>query len=393
MRLRPLVVRALARHQRPRPGRLLAALYGARTTLLASLACVALALAIGIPVGLAAGWFEGSGRHRGHARLRRVPRLPADAAPDHADRDARPGARSRRDRDRAVVGSRGTRCDPARRGTDGEARAVRRGRARHGSFIRCGWLSATCSRIRSPRSRSRSTNDLGNVIQWAVALSFIGLGAAGAHARMGARARRFVGLVPLLLVDRGVSGSRHRDHRAGAQPGGERGCATRSTPSGGAAEATRSRRSTARYPASADRSLPVATGASSLPRNCNEGRARRSHLCRSQVSTPCIAVLLGVALTVRASAAPPCPAIRSTGAGDVPRTVLTWDELTATAAPVAPIDDAAFALPPARRCRATTSPGALTLAEPEKSGTFRVLPRRPRPHAGGRSRPHAPAGR
>ncbi len=34
-------------------------LYGARTTLLASLACVALALAIGIPIGLAAGWFEG----------------------------------------------------------------------------------------------------------------------------------------------------------------------------------------------------------------------------------------------------------------------------------------------------------------------------------------------
>jgi peptide/nickel transport system permease protein len=34
-------------------------LFGARTTLLASLACVALALAIGIPIGLAAGWFEG----------------------------------------------------------------------------------------------------------------------------------------------------------------------------------------------------------------------------------------------------------------------------------------------------------------------------------------------
>jgi peptide/nickel transport system permease protein len=34
-------------------------LYGARTTLLASLACVALSLLIGIPIGLAAGWWGG----------------------------------------------------------------------------------------------------------------------------------------------------------------------------------------------------------------------------------------------------------------------------------------------------------------------------------------------
>ena len=68
----------------------------------------------------------------------------------------------------------------------------------------------------------QATVDLGNVIQWAVALELHRAGSGRAHARVGPRARRRLGVVPLLLVDGDVPRRRDRGHGAGAEPGGRR---------------------------------------------------------------------------------------------------------------------------------------------------------------------------
>ena len=57
-------------------------IYAARTSLLVALGSVAVAGAIGVPLGLLAGYAEGLARQRDHARPRRDPRLPGHPAGD-----------------------------------------------------------------------------------------------------------------------------------------------------------------------------------------------------------------------------------------------------------------------------------------------------------------------
>ena len=195
-------------------------LHGARTTLLASLACVVLALAIGIPIGLAAGYFEGwvdtAVMRVSDAFLAFPPML----LPITLIAMLGPGldhvviaialswfpwyARILRVAVQTVKNE--PYVDAARAMGVHPLRVV----ARH---VLPNSLTALVV---------QATVDLGNVIQWAVALELHRARRGRAHARVGARARRRLGILPLLLVDGDVPGRGHRDHGPGLEPGGRR---------------------------------------------------------------------------------------------------------------------------------------------------------------------------